>query len=65
VLNLVEMIQKVLESNSWGVYYKVDPLERVKAQEGMTFYKINEINPSDFFEALEKAIKESLENKEE
>ncbi len=65
MLNLTETILKVLSQNSWGIYYKVDPIEKVKAQEGMTLYRVNEINISDFLTSLEDAIKESLENKED
>ena len=59
------MVQKVLISNSWGVYYKVDPIEKVKTQEGVAFYRVNEISTADFLTAFENAIRESLENKEE
>ena len=65
MLNLTETILKVLSQNSWGIYYKVDPIEKVKAQEGMTLYRVNEINISVFLTSFEDAIKESLENKED
>lgn len=65
MLNLTETILKVLSQNSWGIYYKVDPIEKVKAQEAVTFYRVNEISMSDFLNAFENAIKESLENKED
>jgi hypothetical protein len=65
VLNLTEAILKVLSKNSWGIYYKVDPIEKVKAQEGMTLYRVNEINTADFLSSFQECIEESIENKEE
>lgn len=63
MLNLKETIQKVLAKNSWGLYYKVDPLQKVNVQNG-DFYKINEVDVTDFLKDFDKTIQESLQNKE-
>ena len=65
MLSLQKMIQKVLQDNSWGIYHKVDALEKMKAQEGLTFYKVNEVDLTKFLDAFQNAINESIQNKEE
>ena len=65
MLSLQKMIQKVLQDNSWGIYYKIDALEKMKAQEGLTFYKVNEVDMSKFLDAFQNVINDSLEYKEE
>ena len=62
MLNLTEILLKVLSTNQWGVYYKGEPLEKMNTNEGMTMYRVNEIQVSDILASLEKEIKEHLEN---
>ena len=64
MLSLQKMIQKVLQDNGWGIYHKIDALEKMKAQEGLTFYKVNEVELSKFLDAFKSSIDESIENKE-
>ena len=64
MLNLVELIIKILSSNQWGIFYKPNPLEKLNVQEDIDMYKINEVPMADFINELNKAIEESLDNKE-
>ena len=62
--NLAELILKTLSSNQWSIFYKPNPLEKLKIQEGSDLYRINEVSITDFISAFNKALEESLENKE-
>ena len=62
--NLAELIIKILSSNQWAVYYKPNPLEKLKIQEGSDMYRINEVPMTDFINELNKAVEDSLDNKE-
>ena len=64
-MNLPELILKVLSRNQWGVFHKIDPLERLKVQDSPDMYRINEVSMADFISEFNKAVEESLENKEE
>ena len=62
--NLSEIILKILSRNQWGLYYRPDPLEKLKVQEGSDMYRISEVSITDFISQFDKAVNESLENKE-
>ena len=59
------MILKVLTQNQWGLYHKTQPLENLKVQDAPNMYRINEVSIADFINQFNKAMEESLENKEE
>ena len=63
-MNLPEMILKVLTQNQWGLYHKTQPLENLKVQDSPNMYRINEVSIADFINEFNKAMEESLENKE-
>ena len=58
------MILKVLTQNQWGLYHKTQPLENLKVQDSPNMYRINEVSIADFINEFNKAMEESLENKE-
>ena len=64
-MNLPEVILKVLTENRWGMFHKTDPLEKLKVQDSQNMYRINEVSVADFINKFNKAVEESLENKEE
>ena len=63
-MNLPETILKVLAENQWGLYHKTQPLENLKVQDSPNVYRINEVSIADFINEFNKAMQESLENKE-
>ena len=65
MLNLQEIFLKILDRNQWGLFHKLEPLEKLKVQESQDMYRINEVSIADFINEFNKAVKESLENKEE
>ena len=64
MMNLPEVILKVLSSNQWGLFHKTDPLEKLKVQDAPDMYRVNEVSVADFISEFNKAMEESLENKE-
>jgi len=63
-MNLPEMNLQVLTKNQWGLFHKTHPLEKLKVQDSPDVYRINEVSIADFINEFNKAIEESLENKE-
>ena len=64
-MNLPEVILKVLTENRWGMFHKTDTLEKLKVQDSQNMYRLNEVSVADFINKFNKAVEESLENKEE
>ena len=64
MMNLPEVILKVLSRNQWGLFHKMDPLERLKVQDTSDMYRVNEVSVADFISEFNKAMDESLDNKE-
>lgn len=63
-MNLQEIFLKILRDNQWGLFHKVDPLERLKVQDSPDVYRINEVSITHFINAYNEVMKESIENKE-
>jgi hypothetical protein len=61
VKNLTEVVQKVLSNNRWGIYYKENPIESLKAQDGVMVIRVNRITSADFIIAINKALEESID----
>lgn len=64
-MNPQEIFLQVLRNNQWGLFHKIDPLERLKVQDSPDMYRINEVSITSFIDAFNKALEESVENKEE
>ena len=64
-MNPQEIFLQVLRNNQWVLFHKIDPLERLKVQDSPDMYRINEVSITSFIDAFNKALEESVENKEE
>ena len=58
--NLAEIVQEVLSVNRWGIYYKENPIESLKAQDGVMVIRVNKINKTELANALNKALEKAI-----
>ena len=58
--NLAEIVQEVLSENRWGIYYKENPIESLKAQDGVMVIRVNKINKTELANALNKALEKAI-----
>ena len=58
--NLAEIVQEVLRENRWGIYYKENPIESLKAQDGVMVIRVNKINKTELANALNKALEKAI-----
>ena len=56
IMDITELIFKVLKSKNWGVYYKSQPMQPLETQDGTALYKVNQVDECE----IEKAIEEAL-----
>ena len=56
IMDITELIFKVLKSKNWGVYYKSQPIQPLETQDGTALYKVNQVDECE----IEKVIEEAL-----
>ena len=47
IMDIVELIMKVLKSENWGVFYKNQPIQPLEMQDGNSLYKVNQVDESE------------------
>jgi len=55
IMDIIELIMKVLKNENWGVFYKNQPMRSLETQEGGTLYEINQVDECE----IEKVITEA------
>lgn len=57
---MVEDVQKIIEdviqSNNWGLYFKANPLENLPSQDGQHIYKVNDVGKEEVTAAIVDAV---------
>ena len=61
IMEIHELISKVLSKNDWGVFFKGEPLQNCPVQEGAKMYKVNEVSVDRLYDALKRTLNE-MEN---
>ena len=56
IMDTIELIMRILESQNWGIYYRNQPIQPLETQDGSALYKVNQVDDSE----IEKVIKQSL-----
>jgi hypothetical protein len=56
IMNIYDILSKVLSRNDWGVFFKGEPLQNCPVQEGAKMYKVNEVNIDRLHSAIEQVI---------
>ena len=61
-MKINELILKVLRDNDWGIFFKGEPIQMLPVQDGITMYKVNEVETDRLFDAIDAQLNE-MENK--
>ena len=56
IMDTIELIMRILESENWGIYYRNQPIQPLETQDGSALYKVNQVDDSE----IEKAITQLL-----
>jgi hypothetical protein len=56
IMNIVELIMRVLESENWGIYYKNQPIQPLELQNGNSLYQVNQVDEDEIEAVIEKAL---------
>ena len=56
IMDITELIMKVLKDENWGVYYKNQPIQPLEMQDGNSLYQVNQVDECD----IETAITHTL-----
>ena len=59
IMEIHELISKVLSKNDWGVFFKAEPLQDCPVQEGAKMYKVNEVSVDRLYDALKQTLNET------
>ena len=52
-----EIVKKILEKNSWGIYFKGKPLIEVPVNGEANIYKLNDVHVSELEGAISDEVK--------
>ena len=58
IMDIVELVMRVLTSENWGVYYKNQPIQPLEMQDGNALYKVNQVDECDIETTIEQALTE-------
>ena len=61
IMNIHELLSKILSKNDWGVFFKGEPIEGYPTQDGVKMYKVNEITADRLYDAIDNELKQ-MEN---
>tara|TARA_R100000808_G_C2152453_1_gene161910 strand:- start:4895 stop:5284 length:390 start_codon:yes stop_codon:yes gene_type:complete len=56
IMDIVDLILRVLKSENWGVFYKNQPIQPLELQGGDSLYKVNQVDESHVEEMLNEAL---------
>ena len=56
IMDITELIMKVLKDENWGVYYKNQPIQPLEMQDGNALYKVNQVDEIEIETVIEKAL---------
>ena len=56
IMDITELIMRVLKSENWGMFYKNQPIRNLETQDGGTLYEVNQVDECE----IETAIHETL-----
>ena len=61
IMNIHELLSKILSKNDWGVFFKGEPIEGYPTQDGVKMYKVNEITADKLYDAIDNTL-QKMEN---
>ena len=56
IMNIVELILRVLEKENWGIYYKNQPIQPLELQDGNSLYQVNQVDESEIEKVIEEVV---------
>ena len=57
-MTIISLIQKILENNNWGVYYKAKPLQNLQVQDGVPLLRVNDVSIETVCQEADKILNE-------
>jgi hypothetical protein len=54
------IIERIIQGNNWGLYFKANPLENLPSQDGQHIYKVNDVSKEEVSKAVHIAVQEVL-----
>ena len=60
--NVQKIIDKVIQNNNWGLYFKANPLENLPSQDGQHIYKVNDVSSEELATAIRIAVRDFLDS---
>ena len=58
IMDIIELVMRMLKSENWGVYYKNQPIQPLEMQDGNALYKVNQVDESEIETRIEQALTE-------
>jgi hypothetical protein len=56
IMNIVELILRMLEKENWGIYYKNQPIQPLELQDGNSLYQVNQVDESEIEKVIEEVV---------
>ena len=44
IMDIAELVMKVLKNENWGMFYKNQPMRNLETQDGGTLYEVNQVD---------------------
>ena len=56
IMDIAELVMKVLKDENWGVFYKNQPMRVLETQEGGTLYEVNHVDECEIETIIEQTL---------
>ena len=56
IMDIVELMMKVLKNENWGIFYKNQPIRILETQDGGTLYEINHVDECEIETVIEQTL---------
>ena len=56
IMDIIELIMRMLKSENWGIYYKNQPIQPLEMQDGNALYKVNQVDECEIETRIEQAL---------
>ena len=56
IMDTIKLIMRILESQNWGIYYKIQPMQSLETQDGSALYKVNQVDDSEIENAITQLL---------
>ena len=57
IMDIAELVMKVLKNENWGMFYKNQPMRNLETQDGGTLYEVNQVDECEIETIIDQTLR--------